>query len=527
MTVALAFVFLAGAAQLAAFAGIARLHRQWDDVPWLLTWHAVALLAYAIGCGATWAATGRGAPAARAAWLLVLAFAAASRLSLLVAPPWLSEDAYRHVWDGRLQAQGLNPYGYAPDDPSLAALRTSNWERITFPGLRPPYPPLAEAAFAALWQLAGDRPLAFKAAAAALDWLVVVVLALLLRQLHLPAAWTIVYAWHPLPVVEFAGSGHFDPLMLLPLVLSIERLAAGRPLQSGALLGIATLGKLVPLWLAPVLMRVWSTVHGSRAAGQELAWEGNQARAVLRRAAAPAAVALAVVALGVLPYAGGGDIFRALVDEARITDFNGGIFLLVRGLLLALGLSRADAGLIAKSTLALSLAWLWVKSWCWTLVPAAGNRRLSDVNWRAARQERLVAPAARPRSGFWPHDSVAAGPAAAVEALSRGVRLLGVALLLSPVVHPWYLTWPLALACPLLAAGGLRVGVPWLVWASLAPLAYLWFYQPNWGSAGAFVQFGCTAGLLLAPGAAQIIRRSPRQDSDLRARRWGDQSPPL
>jgi hypothetical protein len=33
------------------------------------------------------------------------------------------DDLYRYVWDGRVQAAGLNPYSYAPADPELAALR--------------------------------------------------------------------------------------------------------------------------------------------------------------------------------------------------------------------------------------------------------------------------------------------------------------------------------------------------------------------------------------------------------------------
>ena len=54
---------------------------------------------------------------------VVLLVAAALRLPLIVSPPFLSTDIYRYVWDGRVQAAGVNPYRYLPADPALASLR--------------------------------------------------------------------------------------------------------------------------------------------------------------------------------------------------------------------------------------------------------------------------------------------------------------------------------------------------------------------------------------------------------------------
>ena len=44
------------------------------------------------------------------------------RALLLFAPPH-STDIYRYIWDGRVQADGINPYRYVPADPALAHLR--------------------------------------------------------------------------------------------------------------------------------------------------------------------------------------------------------------------------------------------------------------------------------------------------------------------------------------------------------------------------------------------------------------------
>ena len=41
----------------------------------------------------------------------------------MVAPPFLSTDIYRYVWDGKVQGAGINPFRYIPADRHLAFLR--------------------------------------------------------------------------------------------------------------------------------------------------------------------------------------------------------------------------------------------------------------------------------------------------------------------------------------------------------------------------------------------------------------------
>ena len=59
---------------------------------------------------------------AGALWL-VLGVAVVMRLLTLLAPPILSSDVYRYVWDGRVQLAGVNPYSYVPAADELAFLR--------------------------------------------------------------------------------------------------------------------------------------------------------------------------------------------------------------------------------------------------------------------------------------------------------------------------------------------------------------------------------------------------------------------
>ena len=86
-----------------------------------------------------------------ALWLVLLV-AAALRLPLIVSPAFLSTDVNRYVWDGRVQAAGVNPYRYMPGDPALARLRDDQvYPRINRAEYAPTiYPPAAQVIFAVI-----------------------------------------------------------------------------------------------------------------------------------------------------------------------------------------------------------------------------------------------------------------------------------------------------------------------------------------------------------------------------------------
>ena len=82
---------------------------------------------------------------------LVLLVAVFLRLTPLFSPPSLSDDAYRYVWDGRVQAAGTNPYLHVPAAPALAHLRDAAiYENVNRRDYAPTiYPPAAQLLFLA------------------------------------------------------------------------------------------------------------------------------------------------------------------------------------------------------------------------------------------------------------------------------------------------------------------------------------------------------------------------------------------
>jgi alpha-1,6-mannosyltransferase len=188
----------------------------------------------------------------------MLAVAAVMRLGVLLAPPYLSDDINRYVWDGRVEAAGINPYRYVPVDPHLAALRDDkvfpNINRSTYATTI--YPPVAEYIFFIATRV-GDSVTGMKAAMLALELLGVAILLRLLVLLGLPRERILVYAWHPLTLWELAGNGHVDAAVIAFLAIALWARRREAPATVGIALAAAALVKFFPVVVFPAFWRRW------------------------------------------------------------------------------------------------------------------------------------------------------------------------------------------------------------------------------------------------------------------------------
>jgi len=208
--------------------------------------------------GAVWAvaaiAVARGA--GRPSLGVILATAVLLRLGALAAPVYLSDDIYRYIWDGRVQAAGINPYRYIPTDTNLAPLR----DEAVFPNINRNnyaptiYPPVAQMLFFAATRV-GETVPAIKLVLVSVEAIGIGTLLLVLRTVGAPRRNILFYAWHPLPVWEIAGSGHVDAAVVAFVALALAAAISGRRAWSGAALAAATLVKFFPLVLVPALWR--------------------------------------------------------------------------------------------------------------------------------------------------------------------------------------------------------------------------------------------------------------------------------
>lgn len=195
-------------------------------------WGMSGFVAVYMSALAAWWWVQGAAPSARA----IVVIAIALRLPLLFAPPQLSADVYRYLWDGSVSRSGTNPYLYAPSDEVLAPLRAEWHPRINHSTIRTIYPPLAQALFAVTPSL-----LAWRLLIVAGEVLLLVMLA---RRSSRSA---FAYATFPLVLFEGVWSGHLD-------VVAGVSLAAAFLTGAPWLLALAGGLKIVPLAAAPAIV---------------------------------------------------------------------------------------------------------------------------------------------------------------------------------------------------------------------------------------------------------------------------------
>lgn len=382
---------------------------------------------------------------------VILGVALLLRLMFLFAPPQLSDDVYRYLWDGRQLLRGNNPYAAAPaavqPPPDLATVHS----RINHPGYVTLYPPAAQLVFAG-GAAAGSGITGLKAFLMLLDMGLCVLLMVVLGRLGMPFWRAVLYAWNPLPVLEIAGSGHVDGagLTLLMgafclLVMERNSTPASPPRQwpfllSGALLACACLVKLFPLVLVPVLFLLVPASRRIHLTAGYLA-------------------AMAALLLPFLPHLA--NMVATLDIYARNWEFAGFVFTTFRKITGSGGIAR----LLVYGSFLIAAAWIFL---------------------RLAQRLRRERP-----------------PATAGRMAMDACYSLAMAMLLStPTLQPWY-ALSLAVFLPF-CAGPSGIVLCWVVF-----LTYR--VQIPYFILGQWIEYPqVTAAVFLAPLTAYILSRALR-----------------
>jgi len=219
------------------------------------------------------------------------------------APPAHSTDMYRYMWDGQVQASGIDPYEYPPSAAGVAQVRndfiwhpyTSNAGHSTYhycvvnkvspegpsydqvagcakinrtnsPTI---YPPVAEAWFTLVYLVAGDNSTTpMQVAMALCAVLTTLVLLFGLRRLGRDPRLAALWAWCPTAILEVGNDAHADVLGVLLTAIGLLVLASARTKRGtvlgGVLLGLALATKLTPIFTFPgVLKRGWRLILGA------------------------------------------------------------------------------------------------------------------------------------------------------------------------------------------------------------------------------------------------------------------------
>jgi alpha-1,6-mannosyltransferase len=385
----------------------------------------------------------------RATWWIIIGFALLFRSILLPTRPTLSDDMFRYVWDGRVQANGFSPYRYPPDAQELAGLHLNDrtvWPSINRKSAITIYPPGAQLAYAGSWHFVGDSVAGFKGVFVIAELIGAWLLVRLLRALDQPPERVLIYLWSPLLVFEVAQAGHVDGLMLPFLILVLYARVRDRPWLLGVSLGLATSIKLFPVLLLPALL--------------PLNWHDL-------RAAFKTAIGFALpLALGYFLYAVRGANPLGFLPQYFGENFNLGLahpLFEIAGQLKVPGSTLVDV---------VTFGGLAILSLLYTLRPAASGRT----------------------------------------ALLRCVWIIGWFTLTTQNLFAWYVVWLLPLIAPFVSRGrllGFKVSAmsAWLFFSGLIALSYLFFIHWRPISMVQVAEFVPLYALLALSGVNQVRLR--------------------
>jgi hypothetical protein len=166
-----------------------------------------------------------------------------------------SDDVHRYLWEGKVAANGFNPYTASPDDSTLVHLRDDNYEKITFKHIPAIYPPLSQVVFAINYFAAGNGTITLKFIYLIFEIITLILLLKLLVLKGKDAKLVILYAWLPLPILEYFNNAHLDVIGISFLVMFIYYFEKQKFNMASAALALAFLSKLLALLLLPLVIK--------------------------------------------------------------------------------------------------------------------------------------------------------------------------------------------------------------------------------------------------------------------------------
>jgi len=192
----------------------------------------------------------------------VYIFSILFRLALFALIPNLSDDVYRFIWDGRITANGLNPYVHLPEyflsSPEYQDIGlTSHLYELFGKNTHSSYPPLNQLIFAiAAWIAPGSI---FGSIVVIRLFIIVfeigniIIIRKLLKIYRKPDKTGLFYALNPLVILELTGNLHFEAILIFFILLTLWYLHFSKILSAGIVFSFGILSKLIPLIFLPVI----------------------------------------------------------------------------------------------------------------------------------------------------------------------------------------------------------------------------------------------------------------------------------
>jgi hypothetical protein len=189
---------------------------------------------------------------ARNVYLLIF-LALLLRLSFISTTPIGSDDVYRYMWDGKIQANGINPYLYAPNDEHLNAFHSDLLPgALNFKEMKTIYFPLSQWLFYTGYKLSSESVWGYKFLLFLFEMLTLTAVFLFIKKLKIDLKYSLLYALCPLSIFQFGIDAHLDGFGLPLLLFSLYFYFDNKKILSAIILGLSLSIKPVGLVIIPI-----------------------------------------------------------------------------------------------------------------------------------------------------------------------------------------------------------------------------------------------------------------------------------
>lgn len=198
---------------------------------------------------------------------LLIGYGVVFRLIFIIAIPELSNDYFRFIWDGRLLAQGINPFLSLPsiiiNSQEISAISQAQELFIGQGSFSPEnfscYPPLNQFVF---WITALIAPKSITLSIIIMRLIIIfadigsLIFGMkILRKLGKQPELILLFFLNPLIIIEFSGNLHFESLLIFFLFSAVYLLFNRKLFPSALLFSFAVSIKLIPLIFLPLLIK--------------------------------------------------------------------------------------------------------------------------------------------------------------------------------------------------------------------------------------------------------------------------------
>lgn len=185
-------------------------------------------------------------------WLLIIIFFLL-KILFINTEPIGSDDYYRYIWDGKVQANGINPFLYQPNSVKLNSLHSDLLpDKVSYPYIKTIYFPVAQWIFVLAYKISGENAIGLKLIYLLFEFITLLALYYMLKRYDISLKYILIYATLPLITFQFFIDAHIDIVGTALMIASIAFYFYNKKLFSYLLLGLSVSVKPTGLLLLPL-----------------------------------------------------------------------------------------------------------------------------------------------------------------------------------------------------------------------------------------------------------------------------------